>query len=137
MNREPNYSYDRHGRDRYVGKQIYHVKSLGRDTYRIHMGMLARNTEGELGHIGQGVKWFLNWAADDGTWCFNPVKEEDLRWSSYHNAYFMKNKIDHFRFPIVIGEFYTLKDGKKFISDFYDEVQSHEKTRFSRRSKYF
>ena len=80
--------------------------------------MLVRNDDGVLGHVGEGVVWGMNWLTESGACCFNPIKESDLLWSVVHNCYLRKGVKDHFKFPIILGQFYIFKDGKKIIDTF-------------------
>ena len=142
MKTEPRYNYTDHGNDRYYGKALLSVTRCGAHSkrqFRIHEAYLARNSEGMLGFLGNGPKWFLNWVTDTGACCFNPVEEDDLVWSLYHNAYIYKSQKEHFLFPVIMGEFYYLEDGVKKTGGCWGKevVPKLPEVRFPKRSEYF
>lgn len=135
----PRYSYRKHGSCHYFGKRLLHVTTCSRNRYRISESFLARNEDGMLGHIGAGCKWFLNFCAGEGSWGFNPTSEEKLLWSPYHMAYIFASEQEHFLFPVIIGEFYELKDGVKKAGCWPGEtpIPPLPKFKFEKQSKYF
>jgi len=107
------YDYRKHGHDPYYGHRLITISSGSREQYIPELSYLVRDEDGRLGSVGAGNKWFMNYIADAGTWCFNPRKEEDFLWSPFHHAYFYKGYEEHFKFPLILGEPYILKDGEK------------------------
>jgi hypothetical protein len=139
MDLEPRYSYRKHGNCPYFGARLLNVNHLSRGRFRVKESFLARNTEGMLGFIGEGCKWFLNFCAGEGSWCFNPISEEELIWSPYHGAYIRASQQEHFLFPVIIGEFYELVDGVKKAGPLFGETEIPKLPafKFEKKSKYF
>lgn len=139
MKQKPRYSYNKHGGCRYYGKCLLKVDTIvSNSIYEINESYLARNEEGVLGFIGQGPKWFLNYVAGEGSWAFNPIKEEDIVWSPYHNAYVYAIHTDHFRWPIIVNERYKIEDGEKYVTWLYTKrIDKLPEFEFMKKSKYF
>ena len=113
------YNYEQHKFDRYYGKRLFTVRDCGsRDQYRVDESILVRNEDGMIGSIGDGVTWALNWITNTGTCSFNPLKEDMIEWSPLHHAFIWKHHKAHFQFPVIIGQYYFLRDGKKFYGTF-------------------
>lgn len=115
------YSYNEHGRCPYYGLQLLTVEETRKDQYRVTCGILVRNSDGLLGFCGSGVKWALNFVTNSGASSFNPISENSIEWSKFHNAYIRRSQKEHFRYPVIVGEYYTLKDGVKRGGTLYAE----------------
>lgn len=120
------YTYQKYQYDKFYGKQLLMVFNASGNSYRVKEFYLARNEEGMLGFIGEGITWFLNYITESGAGCFNPISEDKLMWSNYHNAYILKSEEEHFNFPVVLKEFYRLENGIKTVGAFYDkQIEKH------------
>ena len=133
------YSYNKHGNSKYYGKALLTVaKCSGDHQFKVSESFIAIDTDGIVGSIGDGPKWFLNYVTQSGACCFNPIDVEDLLWSPYHNAYIYEYDKEHFLFPVRIGGFYELKDGVKTLGMFNNEpIHKLPKNQFTKMSEYF
>lgn len=112
--RKPRYSYKAYSNDKYFGKRLFHVQECSGGQFRVKEAILVKTEAGELGWIGEGVTWGLNFIVGEGSWSFNPVKEDRLQWSPYHHAFIFKSDEEHFQYPVIINEVYTLEEGNKY-----------------------
>lgn len=135
---ETNYSYEKHGNCRYVGKCLLIAEAHNGNIFIIREHYLVKNKDNVLGYIGHGVKWFLNFVVNKGSWAFNPINEDKLLWSPFHRAYVLKTQLDHFKWPCVINEGYLIDNGKKYTGPFYTHgpMQKLPTFKFETKSKY-
>jgi hypothetical protein len=138
MDRDVRYTYNKNGSCRYYGKRLLQVDNISRDIFIVKEYYLARDTDGVLGFIGVGPKWFLNFATGAGSWAFNPIKEEKMVWSPYHDAYVLKSQTEHFVWPHIINERYEIRDGEKYTGYFYTDgpMVKLPEFKFLEKSKY-
>ena len=114
--------------DKYFGRRLILIDetSASRKQFRANEHYIARNEDGMIGHMGDGIGPFLQWLTEGAPWAFNPLKTEDIVWVKRHHAFFFKHSIKHTKFPIIIGEFYTLKNGVKRVGPLeMHEVRPH------------
>lgn len=121
--RQPRYSYAAYNFDRFFGKRLFHVQRCYGDRFRVKEAVLVKNEKGVLGWIGDGIVWALNYIVGEGSWAFNPTKPGRLEWSPYHHAFIFKMDAEHFEYPVIINEFYTLSDGKKEALREYSKME--------------
>jgi len=111
---------------RYCGQRfldVSHVQKAGPrdDEYRVTDNYLVRDNDGDLRFLGNGPHWALNYWTGTGACSPNLIDQDELVWSSVNHAYVRSVHMHHFMFPTIVGQFYTIRDNKKFIGPFLDK----------------